>query len=232
MIGQLASSKDVAAEAAYNRASLVDDRRGTLEERKPALDRYRAVAAAYPETKYGQRANGQVFKVERLQLGMTAPEIVGKDIDGNDTSSPTSRARSPSWTSGLLVRPVRCDDPARKDARKAEDQPFALVGINSDNEERYRERRPEMGVTWPSFFDGGSTGGPIASQWGVTGWPTIYVLDGEGKIRYEGVRGDAMDRAVDTLLVEMGVTEFERATKGGGAGGQAGQRQAARSPSR
>ncbi|MBL6757189.1 MAG: hypothetical protein ISQ11_12320 [Planctomycetes bacterium] len=84
MIGQLASSQDVAAEAAYNRATLVDDRRGTLEERKPALDRYRAVAAAYPETKYGQRANGQVFKVERLQLGMTAPEIVGKDIDGND----------------------------------------------------------------------------------------------------------------------------------------------------
>ena len=80
--------------------------------------------------------------------------------------------------------------------KRLEDQPFALVGINSDNEERYRERRPEMGVTWPSFFDGGSTGGPIASQWGVTGWPTIYVLDGEGKIRYEGVRGDAMDRAV------------------------------------
>jgi len=98
--------------------------------------------------------------------------------------------------------------------KRLEDQPFALVGINSDNEERYRERRPEMGVTWPSFFDGGSTGGPIASQWGVTGWPTIYVLDGEGKIRYEGVRGDAMDRAVDTLLVEMGVTEFERGEYG------------------
>jgi len=94
--------------------------------------------------------------------------------------------------------------------KRLEDQPFALVGINSDNEKRYRERRPEMGVTWRSFFDGGSTGGPIASQWGVTGWPTIYVLDAEGKIRYQGVRGDEMDRAVDTLLVEMGVTDFER----------------------
>ncbi len=94
--------------------------------------------------------------------------------------------------------------------KRLEDQPFALVGINSDNEKRYRERRPEMGVTWRSFFDGGSTGGPIASQWGVTGWPTIYVLDSEGKIRYQGVRGEAMDRAVDTLLAEMGVTDFER----------------------
>lgn len=98
--------------------------------------------------------------------------------------------------------------------KRLEDQPFALVGINSDNEKRYRERRPEMGVTWRSFFDGGSTGGPIASQWGVTGWPTIYVLDGEGKIRYQGVRGEAMDRAVDTLLAEMGVTDFERGDYG------------------
>ena len=98
--------------------------------------------------------------------------------------------------------------------KRLEDQPFALLGVNSDNEERYRKQRPEMGVTWPSFFDGGATGGPIASQWGVTGWPTIYVLDAEGKIRYKGTRGEAMDRAVDTLLVEMGIEDFPRAEYG------------------
>ncbi len=87
--------------------------------------------------------------------------------------------------------------------KRLEDQPFALVGINSDKEERYREKRVEMGVTWPSFFDGGSTGGPIASAWGITGWPTIYVLDHVGKIRYKGVRGEDMDHAVETLLAEM-----------------------------
>lgn len=87
--------------------------------------------------------------------------------------------------------------------KRLEDQPFALIGINSDSEERYRKERPEMGVTWPSFFDGGNTGGPIATRWGVSGWPTIYVLDAEGRIRYQGVRGEDMDKAVDTLLAEM-----------------------------
>ncbi|MFT5735216.1 MAG: hypothetical protein ACJAZN_003313 [Planctomycetota bacterium] len=87
--------------------------------------------------------------------------------------------------------------------KRLEDQPFALVGINSDNEERYRKKRIEMGVTWQSFFDGGSTGGPIASQWGVSGWPTIYVLDHEGKIRFKNVRGEKMDHAVETLLAEL-----------------------------
>jgi hypothetical protein len=37
----------------------------------------------------------------------------------------------------------------------------------------------------------------------VQGWPTIYVLDHGGKIRFKGPRGRAMDRAVDKLLAEM-----------------------------
>ena len=58
-------------------------------------------------------------------------------------------------------------------------------------------------ITWPCFFDGGGTGGPIATKWGVRGWPTIFVLDAEGVIRFKNVRGEEMDRAVDGLLKEM-----------------------------
>ncbi len=55
----------------------------------------------------------------------------------------------------------------------------------------------------PSFFNGGSTGDPIATKWDVHLWPTIYVIDHEGIIRYKNVRGEAMDRAVDALLAKM-----------------------------
>jgi hypothetical protein len=37
----------------------------------------------------------------------------------------------------------------------------------------------------------------------VHGWPTIYVLDAKGVIRHKGVRGEAMDKAVDGLLAEL-----------------------------
>ena len=83
-------------------------------------------------------------------------------------------------------------------------KPFALLGINSDDSpEAVRKVLKEKNLTWRSWFDGGLIGGPIATQWGVTGWPTIYVLDHEGVIRYTGVRGERMDHAVDTLLGEM-----------------------------
>ena len=37
----------------------------------------------------------------------------------------------------------------------------------------------------------------------MRGWPTIYVLDAKGVIRYKGLRGDELDKAVDELLKEM-----------------------------
>ena len=88
---------------------------------------------------------------------------------------------------------------------RLKDQPFALIGINSDaDKDYYRSEAESMGVTWRSFWNGPrGTSGPISSKWGVRGWPTIYVLDHEGVIRYQGVRGEKMDEAVDALLAEM-----------------------------
>lgn len=86
------------------------------------------------------------------------------------------------------------------------DQPFALIGVNSDRDlDQIREVVKEKNITWRSFWNGPQgTGGPISTEWGVTGWPTIYVLDADGRIRYKNVRGKEMDEAITTLLAEMG----------------------------
>ena len=89
---------------------------------------------------------------------------------------------------------------------RMKDKPFTLLGVNSDSAERYRKAIKENDITWPSFWDGGNTRGPIVTKWAVTGWPTIYVLDAKGVIRYKGVRGEAMDDAVDTLMKELDPT--------------------------
>ena len=91
--------------------------------------------------------------------------------------------------------------------KKLADKPFALIGVNSDADlEEIREIVKEKNITWRSFWNGPEgTGGPISTQWNVSGWPTIYVLDGEGTIRYKNVRGAQMDAAITELLDEMGV---------------------------
>ncbi len=87
-------------------------------------------------------------------------------------------------------------------------QPFAIIGINSDKDrEALKPALVKENITWRSFWNGpAGTSGPISTKWNVHGWPTIYILDGKGMIRYKGVGADpeAIDAMLDTLLVEAG----------------------------
>jgi len=86
--------------------------------------------------------------------------------------------------------------------KRLAEKPFALVGINSDDKpEALKEAIAKESMTWPSWFDGG-TDGPIAKKWNVQGWPTIYVLDHKGVIRFKNKREKDLDQAVDALLEE------------------------------
>jgi hypothetical protein len=87
--------------------------------------------------------------------------------------------------------------------KRLESKPFALLGVNSDPRDKVKPALKRENITWRSFWDGGTTRGPIATQWQVKSWPTIFVLDDKGVIRYRNARGEAMDHAVDTLLKEM-----------------------------
>jgi hypothetical protein len=92
--------------------------------------------------------------------------------------------------------------------KRLESKPFALIGINSDKDRgELRKVLSKEQITWRSFWDGGSTSGPIARAWNVSSWPTVYVLDAHGVIRYKNVRGKELDKAVDALLTETAATD-------------------------
>jgi hypothetical protein len=81
-------------------------------------------------------------------------------------------------------------------------RPFALLGINTDED---RESLPakiqKEQINWRSWWDA-STTGPITTKWNVRAFPSYYVLDHRGIIRYSNVYGKALDEAIDTLLQE------------------------------
>ena len=86
------------------------------------------------------------------------------------------------------------------------DQPFALLGINSDGDAAklsgILEKEQLAGfASWRHWIDG-TTEGPIATRWNVASWPTIFVLDRQGVIRYRDVRGPELEAAIKALLAE------------------------------
>ncbi len=60
----------------------------------------------------------------------------------------------------------------------------------------------EEEITWRSFWNGGSTGGPISTEWNVSGWPTLYFIDHAGVIRHKSV-GSPGDETVDEWIDGM-----------------------------
>lgn len=85
-------------------------------------------------------------------------------------------------------------------------KPFAIVGINSDESlTDIRQVVAEKRISWRSFWNGeAGVRGPISTKWRVISWPTIYLIDQHGVIRYKDVRGKSLDRAIETLMGEMG----------------------------
>jgi hypothetical protein len=110
------------------------------------------------------------------------------------------------------------------------DKPFVLVGVNADaDREQIKQRIKDEHITWRSWWDqpapassaaaptviaGGmvtiasspTVNGTIAEQWHIRQWPSIFVIDANGVIRFKDVRGQDLDNAIDGMLRKMGVT--------------------------
>jgi hypothetical protein len=95
-------------------------------------------------------------------------------------------------------------------AERMKGKPFTLIGVNGDGilpDAQRAVAREKM--AWPSFWNGkGGANGSISSAWNISGWPTVYVLDANGIIRFkEEGYGDAssniLNGCVDELMKEV-----------------------------
>ncbi|MFT7618440.1 MAG: hypothetical protein ACI97A_002083 [Planctomycetota bacterium] len=83
-------------------------------------------------------------------------------------------------------------------------RPFALIGVNSDRKlETAQAAVKTNGLNWRSFWNGREgTRGPISTTWNVEGWPSIYILDHKGVLRFRDLRGKKLDEALEQLVIE------------------------------
>ena len=90
---------------------------------------------------------------------------------------------------------------------KLKDEPFAILGVNSDEDlEELAEAVEQENITWRSFWNGPlGTSGPISTRWNIRGWPTLFLIDAKGVIRHKWVgspSNDVLDKAIDELVAE------------------------------
>jgi peroxiredoxin len=148
------------------------------------------------------------FGINPTEVGDEAPGIEGEDVEGKSFKLSDYRGKVVLLTfSGNWCGPCRTMYPHERElVERLKDRPFALLSVTTDAlRETLREAVESGEITWRCWWDG-AKGGPIATRWGIESYPTIYVLDHEGVIRYkhESVPEDKeLDEVINTSLVKV-----------------------------
>ena len=202
-----------------------EDRKASEQK---AADLFEQVMEKYADLKFGSttlgnKAKASLFELRQLGLGKTAPEIEGADITGKRMKLSDFRGKVVLvvfW--GTWCGPCMADVPHHQALlKRLEGKPFAIVGVdcNENDRELVKKACIDKAITWLSFWDGDDTKNRIADRWNINAWPTLYLLDSKGVIRFKGdylrtgsVRKDKdgkweqftyLDDAVDALLKEI-----------------------------
>src|SRR5262249_24220295 len=149
------------------------------------------------------------YMVTSLTIGKVAPDIVGEDLDGTPLKLSDYRGKVVLLVfSGDWCGICRTQYPYERLLLELyQAWPFAIVGVDSGSSvDAARQNHIDQHLAYRSWWDGAqSTPGSIASAWNVQGWPTAYLLDADGVIRFVDLRDEDLLKGVRQLLLERDV---------------------------
>jgi thiol-disulfide isomerase/thioredoxin len=154
----------------------------------------------------GELAKTALADLRTVGIGKPAPDLDGMDLDGKPLRLSDYRGKVvvvafwATWCNPCLAMvPQERELVARMRGRQ-----FALLGVNCDGKQSVATAtRDKESMTWASWWLGESRT-RVTDHWGVRFLPTTYILDGEGVIRFKNLRGEALSKAVDSLMEEAG----------------------------
>ena len=183
-----------------------------IETERKAVACYDRIVAEFADVKLpysGGESLGELARRERdafvqLSWGRVAPGLEGEAVQGGKIRLDDFRGKVVvvNFWAKWCVPCMGMIPGERELTERMKGRPFTFLGVNGDAErDKAVQTMRDERMTWPSLWNGGQRGAVVAA-WAVRAWPTIYVIDAHGVIRYDDLRGEALDRAVEKLVAE------------------------------
>ncbi len=150
--------------------------------------------------KISEIAGGYLFKENHLRTGKWGPDMEVQLMTGE----PWSLAQQRGKVVVIQFSFTGCGpcESMYEDLRKLHTEmgdKVSILTVMGDDDKADTEKGVSSGkLTWNVAWEQGTTG-PLATKWGIKGFPTVYVFDREGRVAAYGLRYEALSHKVREL---------------------------------
>jgi len=194
---------------------------GDPARRERARVLHAEIVRRFPKTAQAQASVDALWQLANLEVGAPAPEILARDVDGNEIRLSDLRHRVVLVEFWTATAPDVQSWAARRRAlhERHLDDRFAILGINLDRDElRFRHVLTDLDIEWMNAFEPGVERQDV---WRVHSGGANVLVDAQGVVRGIDLRGPALEQAIASLLPSQGgVVPQASTTKVGAAPGR------------
>lgn len=159
------------------------------------------------ETYSGKAFAQRIEAARTIGIGKSAPDFTQNDPDGNPVSLSDFQGKYvliDFWAS--WCGPCRQENPNLVKAYAAyKDKGFEILGVsldNNDGREDWLKAIEKDGLTWTQVSDLNSWNNEVARMYGVRAVPQSYLINPEGVIVAENLRGDLLEEKLAEIFAE------------------------------
>jgi thiol-disulfide isomerase/thioredoxin len=169
----------------------------------------RRIVEDYPDSDAGKMAKG----------GLRQADGVGKPFELSFTDAISGKKVSMADLKGKVVvvdfwatwcGPCVAEIPEMKKLyAEYKDRGVEFIGVSLDAPEsagglkKLKDFVAEKGITWPQYYQGNGWQSEFSRSWGITGIPTLFIIDADGNLHSTRARGQ-LDKLIPELLKKAG----------------------------
>ena len=175
----------------------------------------RQIKKDYPNTSVGRDADRIISSIQQheegrkirraLADGTKFPDFAEKDLQGNPLSVAKYKGKLvlvdfwATWCGpcvGELPSVIKAYNKHHADG-------FEIIGISLDmDEQKLKSFLKTKEIPWAQYFDGKGWQNKLAAKYGIQSVPATFLLDGDGKIIGQDLRGEALEEALAKALTD------------------------------
>lgn len=186
----------------YVSAMIINDHFAKDSSPEELEAKYEKLSDRVKQSSLGEKIRKTLASMRAVGMGQAAPDFTLQTLEGNDLSLSSLRGKCvlvdfwASWC-GPCIKEL---PNIKKVYEKYHDKGFEIISVSLDDKKvNWAKAIEKHQIPWLHVSSLKGWKCPVAKLYHVTGVPTMYLLDAEGRIVSDDARGEVLEKEVEKL---------------------------------